>query len=220
MEPDDDLDDVSYLLSSALDAFKSPEFNRLMSHTPETPGHSSSTSPAIGESNSFTHQSQTPEIAVPSARSSSPDSLIDPSLRPVTQDRSLLTEFNSTDGMSDVQDSGPRTSTQFRPSTGGKQPKAVYERQTADPDSSNSSDDEDEDSESEDTQPSYSQFANSMVQKYGLPNDMAEDVRKFAQVRIFSHRCMFTHFTLCLLVHYYICFKVSPIVDNECQHHS
>lgn len=200
MDPDDD--DISYLLSSALDAFKTSEFSHVMAHATETPGQSSSASSAIGEIHSLAHQSQTPDLAVPNARSSSPDSLIDPSLRSVTRDHYLFADFDSTDSIEDAQEPGPRSSTQFRPSTGGKQPKAVHKRKAEDQNSSNSSDeeeDEDEDSESEDTHPSYSQFADSMVLKYALPEDLASDVCKFAQVRIFCHRNMLSRVICCLL---------------------
>lgn len=184
MDSDDDTN-VSGLLRSALDAFKTPAFRNVMSHTSQTHGPSASSPSAIGEStlSSYTHHSETP--SVPSARSSSTDSVIDPSLRPVEHGLALFTNLDSTDHLSDVQTAVTQTSVQVRHSFAGKQPKTAYKRRAYGQISSDSSDDENDHSESDSTRRTYIELAEEQVMKYGLPEDLATDVRKFAGVRTF-----------------------------------
>lgn len=186
MDSDDDTN-VSGLLRSALDAFKSPAFRNVMSHPSQTPGPSASSPSAIGEStlSSYTHHSETPAPSVPSARSSSPDSVIDPSLRPVEHGLALFTNLDSTDHTSDVQTAVTQTSVQVRHSFAGKQPKTAYKRRAYGQISSDSSDDENDHSESDSTRRTYIELAKEQATKYGLPEDLATDVRTFAGVRTF-----------------------------------
>lgn len=189
MESDDD-SDVSLLLSSALEAFKSPILNNSsMSQLSETPESSSSRSSPAGESSALSHtfQPETPAPSIPMARSSSTDSVIDPSLRTVEQGYPLLTDIYSTGSASDVfQSSVAHTYEQVgRSSTGGKQPKSTFKRRLSYQDAGdNSSDDDSDRSESEETRLTYYQFANAQAIKYSLPDDLSEVARAFSQVRV------------------------------------